>query len=327
MIDFKSLLEKTNAFKLIQRDKKQERLSHAYLLFCPDVQFLGEYLKIFAKEIMCDSAPHCNNCRSCRLIDGKAHPDVLFFPKGEGVVLSSDVNQIIEETFLKPVESQKKVFVIENAQTMNASAQNKLLKTLEEPPKNVHILLGATNEFALLPTIKSRVRKLELPFFNKEQLRSALKDECPDQAKLDSAIACADGTVGKVLSLYGDQSFLDAQLLCKEVLINMQSSKDLLLYSNKVTASNVTTERFLAVLELYLRDMLAIDQGKDDLAMNQSQLQDLKSASRFNTGSIIHALEKVLEAHKRLKFNANPTMLIEWLLFQILEGKYKWQKL
>ena len=102
---------------------------------------------------------------------------------------------------------------------------------------------------------------------------------------------------------------------------------DLLLYSNKITTSGVKVEQFLAVLELFLRDMLAINQGREDLAMNQNQVQALKEASRFNTGSLIHALEKVTEAHKRLKFNANPTMLIEWLLFQILEGKYKWQKL
>ena len=176
MIDFKSLLKNTSAFQLVQRDKRQGRLSHAYLLFCPDGEFLGEYLKIFAKEIMCESAPQCDVCRTCNLIDAKAHPDVLFFPKGDGAVLSSDVNTIIEETFLKPIEGQKKVFVIENAQTMNASAQNKLLKTLEEPPENVHILLGSTNEFALLSTIKSRVRKLEIPFFNKDQLKNALKD-------------------------------------------------------------------------------------------------------------------------------------------------------
>ncbi len=327
MIDFKSLLEKTGAFQLVQRDKKQNRASHAYLLLCPDGEFLGDYLKIFAKELACANTPHCDECRTCKLINGKIHPDVLFFPKGDGAVLSSDVNTIIEETFLKPIESNKKIFVIENAQTMNASAQNKLLKTLEEPPENVHIILGATSEFALLPTIKSRVRKLEIPFFNKDQLKRALRDECPDQAMLDATIACADGTVGKVLSLYGDQTFSQAQSLCKDVLINMQSSKDLLLYSTKITSSGVSIERFLTVLELFLRDMLTIWQGREDLAMNQIEVQSLKNASRFNTGAIIHALEKVVEAQKRLKFNANPTMLIEWLLFQILEGKFKWQKL
>jgi hypothetical protein len=53
----------------------------------------------------------------------------------------------------------------------------------------------------------------------------------------------------------------------------------------------------------------------------------LKQTQNFSKGAIIHALEKSAEALKRLEYNGNPVMVIEWLLFQILEGKYKWQKL
>ena len=209
---------------------------------------------------------------------------------------------------------------------MNASAQNKLLKTLEEPPESVHIILGATSEFSLLPTIKSRVKKLEIPFFNKQMLKDALKNECEDEIKLENAIACADGTVGKVLSLYGDQNFVKIQELCIDVLVNMQSSKDVLLYSNKITASGVALDEFLSVLQLFLRDILTLCEGREDLVLNQ-MVGQLKNVKGFKTGSVLHAIESIAEANKRLKFNANATMLIEWLLFQILEGKYKWQKL
>ena len=72
--------------------------------------------------------------------------------------------------------------------------------------------------------------------------------------------------------------------------------------------------------------MLVLSQGKEDLVNNKSLIEDLKKAQRFNTGAIVYALESVVEAQKRKKFNMNTTMLIEWLLFQILEGKFKWQK-
>ena len=327
MIDFQALVLNTNAYRVIKGDKESNRLSHAYLVLCSDGDYLGEYLKVFARAIACESIVPCKTCRTCSLIDKKIHPDVLNFPRSQDAVLSEDINAIIEETYLKPIELNKKVFVISNAQTMNASAQNKLLKTLEEPPENVHIILGATSEFALLSTIKSRVRKLEIPFFNKQTLFDALKDECPDKSRLEDAISCADGTVGKVLSYYGDENFLKAKSVCLDVLINMQSSKDVLLYSDKVSASGVSVDKFLSVLELFLRDILAIKQGKEDLVLSKGELEKLKGEQRFNTGSVIHALECVTEANKRLKFNANATMLIEWLLFQILEGKYKWQKL
>lgn len=327
MIDFQAIVKNTNAYRVIAGDKQQNRLSHAYLLLCPDSEFLQEYLKVFASVIACDSVEPCKTCRTCTLIGKKMHPDVIFFPKEQGSVMSGDINELIEETYLKPLEISKKVFVIDNAHTMNASAQNKLLKTLEEPPEGVHILLGATSEFALLPTIKSRVRKLEMPFFNKEVLKEALKGECPDEKRLEQAIDCAFGTVGKALSNYGDEQFLQAKALCLDVLGNMQSSKDVLLFTDKVVNSQVAIDKFLSVLELYLRDILAVKQGREDLVISKSELEKIKGIERFNTGSCVHALESVTEAHKRLKFNATPTMLVEWLLFQILEGKYKWQKL
>ena len=231
----------------------------------------------------------------------------------------------MNKVLLEYVNKNKKIFIINHAESMNASAQNKLLKTLEEPPKGVHIILGATGEYSLLPTVKSRVKKLEIPAFTDEKLFDALKGECTELDKLRSAIACGDGTVGKAMSLYGDESLKDVTDLALDVLINMSSSKDVLLYSTKL--AKVDFSEFLSVLELLLRDILVILQGKEELVSNKAHLSALKSASKFNTGSVLHALESITETAKRKKFNVNATMLTEWLLFQILEGKYKWQKL
>jgi hypothetical protein len=76
-----------------------------------------------------------------------------------------------------------------------------------------------------------------------------------------------------------------------------------------------------------LRDILVLIDGREDLVSNLGVLNELKTAEKFGRGAVIHALNAVNGAERRKKFNANPTMLIEWLLFQILEGKYKWQKL
>jgi DNA polymerase-3 subunit delta' len=282
--------------------------------------------KFLAMLMTCPEQDACAVCRTCKLIKDGAFSDVIFYPKKGDSMTSEEVNELIEESYLKPIEGDKKIFIVNRAESINHVAQNKLLKTLEEPPESVHIILGATSEFSLLPTIKSRVKKLEIPFFNKQTLKDALKNECEDELKLESAIACADGTVGKVLSLYGDQNFVKIQELCVGVLVNMQSSKDVLLYSNKITASGVALNEFLSVMQLFLRDILTVCENRQDLALNQT-VNQLKNVKGFKTGSVLHAIESVTEASKRLKFNANATMLIEWLLFQILEGKYKWQKL
>ncbi len=326
MIDLLALLKNTSAFSIVKGDKSANRLSHAYLLLTADEDNLQEYLKIFAKVLCCNELEPCGVCRTCRLIEQESHADVITYPKGDKTISSEEVGELIEESFIRPIECDKKVFIIENAHTMNLSAQNKLLKTLEEPPRNVHIILGATNEFSLLPTIKSRVKKLEIPAFDSKTLIEALKDDCQDIKKLETAVACGDGTVGKAKALYNGNELAILTELVLDVLVNMQSSKDVLKYSTIITDKKVEISQFLSVLELLLRDMLILDQGQENLVSNKSVISELKNAQKFNTGSLVYALESVLEAQKRKKFNMNTTMLIEWLLFQILEGKFKWQK-
>ena len=326
MIDLFSLLKETSAYKTIVGEKKAGRLSHAYLFLTPDGDTLREYLKFFACAITCEEFEHCLNCRKCNLILEEKFSDLIIYPKDGDTINSEQINNLIEESFLKPIEGERKIFILSNAQNMNIQAQNKLLKTLEEPPKNVHILMGATSEFALLPTIKSRVEKLEIAPFSNQKLFSVLTKEFDDEGKLKNAIACGDGTVGRAISLYNDQNLKVIEDLVCEVILDMQSSKDLLKYSVKISSSKCDLGDFLSILELVLRDML-VAKTNPTLVSNLPVFERVKMAKGYTEGALITALEKVIEAQKRKKSNANPTMLIEWVLFQILEGKYKWQKL
>lgn len=326
MTDFLSLLKNTVAYKTFQNDKAKGCLSHAYLIVSADSDCLNEFLKIFAKTVECNNVEPCGSCRVCRSIDADSFSDVLSYPKDKQNVLSGDVEALISESYIKPLESEKKVFLINHAETMNARAQNKLLKTLEEPPSNVVIIMGATTVYPLLPTVISRVKRLDIPAFSDERIISVLEKECTDLQKLRLAVACGDGTVGRAKALYTGGTAKSVSELVLDVLINMKSSKDVLRYSNKIAKLNDLTE-FFSVLELTLADLLYLTQGKLELIKNKESLEKLKQIGGFNTGSVLYALEKVTEANKRKTFNANPVMLAEWLAFSILEGKYKWQKL
>lgn len=327
MIDYLSLIKNTGAYKTVKSDKQKGRLSHAYLFITPDKESLSFFLKIFARLIMCKEEDPCGRCRTCRLIDSGEFADVFFYPKTTENIMSDDIEDLISNTYVKPFESDKKVFVLNRAESMNASAQNKLLKTLEEPPKNVHILLGATSEYPLLSTVLSRVKKLEIPPFSYETLYNALKDDCTEEERLKDAISCGDGTVGKAKALYSDDNLKTTEDLVFDMLVNMNSSKDILKYSDRLVKEKIDTAQFLSVMSLTLRDMLCGVENKTELAFNKDKAERLKSAKGFNRGAIIYALSAVEEAQKRSKFNTNQTMLTEGLFFKILEGKYKWQKL
>ena len=325
MIDLYSLVKKTSAYKLVEGEKAGGRLSHAYLITTADQTFQLDYLKIFAGLIAVDENSSGAN-RAIKLINEKAHPDVIFFPKGEKEVVVEDVDTLVGESVVKPIELTKKVFVVERADKMNARAQNKLLKTLEEPPNGVHIILGASADFNLLPTVKSRVKQVAIPTFSQDEIFSVLSSECVDGDRLLSAISCGDGTVGKAYSLYSDENLATALSLAESVFLDMKSSRDVLEFSNKVSALKCDFSDFLAVLDLLGRDLLCHVEGRDDLIVNKKSFNKTKNADGFNRGALLYMQSAIVEASRRKKFNANNTMLIEWLLFQILEGKFKWRK-
>ena len=320
------LLQDSNAYRIISGDKKDGALSHAYMFIHPDKDMLSAYLKELAYLIAAGD-DETKNQRTYRLIKNETHSDVLFFPKEKEAISSEDVTALIEESFIKPIEGDKKIFVLNHAETMTPSAQNKLLKTLEEPPKNVYIILGATTPFNVLPTVLSRVKKLELPYFTDEQLFNALKEEYIDEERLKSAILRADGTLSKVKDVYYDKDLKKINDLVFRVLSEMNSSSDLLKYSRLIPAEDKELDDFLSELELVMRDLLVIYQGEKEKVRDKSTIEKAASLKGFNTGSVIYVLERITEARKRKKFNSKGAMLLEWLLFQILYGKFKWQKL
>ena len=326
MIDLGALAKITKAFKVIDNDKSTNRLSQAYLIVCQDAENLEGYMRYFAKQLLCSESVPCESCRHCSLINSNAHQDVFFYPTSEKGILTEDINAIISESYVRPIESEKKVFVLSNAQTMNAVTQNKLLKTLEEPPKNVYILIGTTSEQAILPTVKSRVKKVEISPFSKTVLINALIDQCKDREKLENAVACSDGTLGKTLALYQDQNLKNVIDLGIEILTKMQSSKDVLEYSTKIIKNKTDLDQFFDVLDMLLRDTLVKECGDQSLITNPNALNQLQNAN-FKNGALISIISAVTDARKRKQFNANQNMLIEWLLFKILEEKFRWQKL
>ncbi len=327
MIDLSSLIKNTNAYKSVLSDKKAGKLSHAYLVVGKDGENLEEILKVFAKLLVCESVEPCDVCRACKGTDAKSFADVYFYPNGKPNVSAEDVNGLIEETYLRPIEGDKKVFVINHGEALSQVVQNKLLKTLEEPPKNVHIIIGATSEYPLLQTVKSRLKRLEIPPFSDEALYSAMEADFEDKQKLKQAISYGDGTVGKAKFLYGEENFTKINEFVFDMVINMKSSKDVLDFSEKLQALNCDISDLLSSLELFYRDMLAYLSVGESAVKNKDNLNIITKAEGYKIGSVISILESINEGALRKKFNANSTMLIEWLLFKILEGKHKWQKL
>lgn len=312
----KSIAEKvirnTNAYKIIYGEKKRGELSHAYLIVCPDGVMLKTYMKLFASLIMCENDGACGECRPCRLIGKEAYADCDFYPKDGDKIKTADIDDLVSKTIIRPIESDIRMFVLVGAENMTAEAQNKILKTLEEPPRNVCILIGATTDNALLPTVKSRVKRLDVPPFSDGEIRRALGDEYPDKAKLESAIALGGGKIGSVIKAYTDGNAEKMQTFCREVLFSMRSSKDVAKYSSKINKDNI--KDFISILKSEVVNLLVKDNRK-------------AGDYGYVTGALIAISDMLSEKERALYYNANAVMVADSVLLAILGEKYKWQKL
>ncbi len=121
------------------------------------------YAKEFAKMILCldKKEGYCNTCKSCIMFNDSNHPDYIEINKEQPESIKIDeIREMQEKIIEKPITSEKKVYVINNAEKMTVEAQNCLLKTLEEPPEFITIILVSNNENTILATIKSRCTKV-----------------------------------------------------------------------------------------------------------------------------------------------------------------------
>ena len=161
---------------------------HAALFVGPDGVGKTTLALDLAAGLLCTAAPAdrpCRVCRACRLVDGGGHPDLhRLGPVGPGrqVVIGGPdakfrgVRDLIGELFLMPVEGGARVAIIEGADRMNEDAQSALLKTLEEPPAGVTIVLCADQEARLLPTVRSRCFRVRLGLVSPRDIERIVAD-------------------------------------------------------------------------------------------------------------------------------------------------------
>lgn len=141
-------------------------LFHAYIISGPEgcgKERLAEWL---AAACVCSGAGEvpCLTCPNCRKAAGNIHPDIIRVnvPEGKRGISVEQVRQLRADAYIRPNEAPRKVFLIEDAQAMNDSAQNALLKVLEDGPAYLTFLLLAENPLQLLSTIRSRCELISL---------------------------------------------------------------------------------------------------------------------------------------------------------------------
>ncbi|HEU4750163.1 MAG TPA: DNA polymerase III subunit delta', partial [Acidimicrobiia bacterium] len=175
----------------------------AYLFVGPDGVGKAFVARAFAGLILCpQKGEHQEACRSCRRIRSGNHPDlVLVEPEGRTSLGVDQARAMISEASLVPVESERRVFLVEEAEMMTEQAANALLKTLEEPNPSTVFLLVAESEDDFPPTVASRCRRVHFGRILEDELATALEERGLDPAEARVVALVAGGRPGFAMSL------------------------------------------------------------------------------------------------------------------------------
>ena len=325
MYTFEEIRGNTPLVEQLRRSAASGRSSHAYLFLGGAGAGKRLIANTFAKALQCEGEKRpCDSCKSCHAFNHGNHPDVIYFQplkNGKTYTIEDVREQLLETVDLKPFQYEKKIYIIEKADTLNIQSQNALLKTLEEPPAYAVFLLLAERAEAFLPTILSRVVVMKIRPLSAETIADYLMQAGHLAEESHILSAYAQGRIGQALELVEDEGFREMRqdILGKlEALPSMSEgdayllAKDLEGYKNDL--------RFLDIMELWYRDLLtAKSLRKEGYLIQRDKKDAIFRAAKEPAALLAKKAAAVRTARMRLAQNANFRLTMEVMLMDLKE--------
>ena len=275
------------------------------------------------------SSDACGTCASCKRIARGVHADVLLIEPGDtGVIKIDQVRDAVERSAYRPFEGRRRVVIVDDADLMNADAQNALLKTLEEPPAASTFVLVTSRPDMLLPTVRSRCQRLRFGRLSPADVASVLIAQHQyAAADAHAAASLSDGSIGLALE-GGSDAFLEARQAAVDLLETAALTDDprrrlegakALAGAARGGSDREELARRLRALGSILRDMGALLSRADERCLANADLRPLlqRLHRSFDGERALRAFSAVDRALSALERNASPKLVADWLAFQI----------
>lgn len=330
------IIGQDKTINLLIRSFSDGRLSHAYLFVGP--KHVGKMtLSInLAQALNClsDDRP-CGTCHTCRRIGAGNHPDVQVIQLAQDseneqaparkTISVSQIRDLQYGINLKPYEGGYRVIIIDGAEHMSDGAANSLLKTLEEPPPNTVFLLLAIDEGSLLPTIRSRCQKLEVPSLPPHTIKQALMESWGiGLEKAELLARASNGCIGWAISAINDETLLEERSQHLESLISLASSgiTQRFEYAFSLAAqfskNRVTVRERLDLWLTWWRDLLLVKGDSLGFITNTDQEDTLKQhAQQYSINAIGQVIRSIQETMQQMEQNANPRLALEVMMLNM----------
>lgn len=329
MAGFKDIIGHGQIIEHLQNAIAMDKVSHAYIINGPDKSGKKMLAEAFAMTLQCEKGENspCMECRSCKQAVGRNQPDIIYVSHEKPNTISVDDirSQLNNDIVIKPYSSRHKIYIVDEAEKMNAQAQNALLKTIEEPPAYAVVILLTTNADAFLPTILSRCVLLNVKAVPDEAIQKYLMShyQIPDyQAQI--CVAFAQGNVGKAVQLASSDDFNE---LKASVLQLIKRLHDIELYEmseavKQISEYKLQVNDYFDLIMIWYRDVLYFKATGDvnGLIFKDEVYAIMRQAEKSSYRGIERIIEALQKAQVRLNANVNFDLVIELLLLTIKEN-------
>ena len=288
-------------------------LSHAHLIVGEDGVGKGKLANILAKFILNGDLD-------------REYVDIINYSSEKSSFGVDDVRDIIEEVYKKPFENDKKVIIIHEGNKLTIQAQNALLKTIEEPPKGVYIIILCESLELILDTIKSRCEIYKLKPLTKSELYEYIKIKKFNyyENEIKSAIAFSEGVPGRIDRYFNDDKLRELRNNIVILIKNLNKNDLEAILQQEESFSNLKNdkEEVLNIFGLFIRDILINKEiENEEFIINSDKLEDIKELTKeMSFKKLNNMIKTIEEARRNIKSNVSWGMTLRVMLMGFMEG-------
>jgi len=310
------------AVELLQRSLARGKVSHAYLFVGPPQIGKSTLALEFARALNCTGDdPPCGECAACRKISKGAHPDVKVIEAQGGSIKIEQIRALRRDAALAPYEGRWKAYILPQMERATPEAANALLKTLEEPPSYVILMLITSNMDLLFPTIISRCQVLKLRLLPVTVVEEALRERwgvAPEQAHLLSRLS--GGRIGWAVQAARNPALVEERTRYLDELEALLKGDKIqrLQYAEALAQNPDKARQALLLWQGWWRDLLLVKGGNSSHIVNVNREDSLQTWAQNYSWTQIHlALQALRATLERIERHANLRLALEILLLSL----------
>ncbi len=313
------------AVELLGRSIEMRRVSHAYLLTGAAQIGKTTLARQFAQALNCvgrrtQQGQPCGVCRSCRLAQDDKHPDIrVLLPDGDRIKIEA-IRELQTSAALAPVEGAFRVYVISPIDAATPAAANCLLKTLEEPPERVILILTANCLDMVLPTIVSRCQVVPMRPLPAARVTAALQQRGLASARADLIGRLTNGRIGWAIEMAQDAHTLDFRehVITRLIELVRENFTARFAYVEQISKKAEQIGDILRIWSSWWHDVLLLALGSNVPLTNIDYAAQLGEwAAHYDASAAARTLRCIDQTVWRLDHNANPRLALEVLMLDL----------